>query len=110
MCLDQWVVVTVELVSQITGFPKNGPHPSQYFQGKENKKILATKLKKKYELERDGCTYVVDNINERALHIAVRILSRKVVWKHSLNQCTSGVVSYAEQCDAVVQMSWSLFC
>ena len=93
------------MVSQIIGFPKNGPHPSQYFQGKENKKILATKLKKKYDLERDGCTYVVENINERALHIVVRILSRKVVWKNCPNQYTLGVVSSTDKCVAGVQMS-----
>ena len=66
-------------------------------------------MKKKYDLEHEGHAYKVDNINEWVVHIVVRIISIKVVWKNHPNQCTSGVVNYAEQCVAGVQMNWSLF-
>ena len=80
--LDQPVPVTVYLISQITVFPKKGLDLSQYFHEKYNDKRLATKLKKKYDLEHDGRAYVVDSINEQAVHIATRILSRKVLCKN----------------------------
>ena len=40
--LDTPVLVTVELISQLTRFPMKGDDPSQYFCGKDNDTILAT--------------------------------------------------------------------
>ena len=52
--LDQLVIVIVALISEIIGLPKDGLDPSNYFRGKDNDKILATKMKKRYGLQRDG--------------------------------------------------------
>ena len=62
--LDTKIPVTVELISQITGFPIKGPDPSQYFCGKDNEKWLAAKLKKKYGVDHDKREYVVNTIND----------------------------------------------
>ena len=60
----------------------HGLDPLQYFCGKDNDKILAAKLKKKYNLKRDGRASVVNSINEWDMCIAARILARKVVRKN----------------------------
>ena len=57
--MDTKVLVTVELISQITGMPMAGADPSQYFHSKDNEKRLVTKLKKKYDFIRDKQAYVI---------------------------------------------------
>ena len=42
--LDKPVPVTVALISEIMGLPKEGPNLFQYFKGKDNSRNLATKL------------------------------------------------------------------
>ena len=92
------MTVIVDLILHITRFPKQGLVPSQYFHRNHNNKRLDAKIKKKYELENDGCLYVVDNINEQVVHIVARIISCKVLWKNRSNQYTLGVVPYTKQC------------
>ena len=48
--MDTPVAIMVDLISEITGLPKDGPDPSQYFKGKDNDKRLAVRLKKKCRL------------------------------------------------------------
>ena len=45
------ILITLDLISHITGLHKVGVDPSQYFQGKDNDKNLATKLRNKYRVE-----------------------------------------------------------
>ena len=73
------IPVTIDLILEIMRFPKEGPDPSQYFQGKDNDKSLVAKMKRKYDLERNGCAYKVVNINEWVVCITSRILSGRVV-------------------------------
>ena len=69
MWLDESVAVTVALISDIMGFPKEGTSPSQYFRGKYNDRRLAAILKKKYSLQHDGRVYHFDNINDLVFYI-----------------------------------------
>ena len=48
--LDKPFVVIVALISEITGLPKDGSDPSQYFIGRDNEKRLAITLNKRYGL------------------------------------------------------------
>ena len=68
--LDTPIVITVDLISEITGLPMDGLDPSQYFKGRDNDKRLATWLKQKYDLQRDGRAYRIDIINDRMVRIA----------------------------------------
>ena len=79
MWLDESVVVTVALISDIMGFPKEGTSPSQYFRGKYNDRRFATNLKKIYNMQHDQRAYHVESINDQVVHIAVRILASKIV-------------------------------
>ena len=45
--MDMPIVITVDLISEITGLPKDGVEPSQYFRGRDNDKRLAARLKEK---------------------------------------------------------------
>ena len=48
--MDTPIVITVELISDITRLRKDGLDPSQYFKGRDNDKWLATQLKERYDL------------------------------------------------------------
>ena len=48
--LDELVEVTVGLISEITGLPKDEPDSSQYICSKDNDQKLAMTLKKQYDL------------------------------------------------------------
>ena len=48
--MDKLVVVMVALISYITGIPKDGLDPLQYFRGRDNDKRFVAKLKKRYGL------------------------------------------------------------
>ena len=61
--MDQLVRVIVKLISQITGISKEGPDPSQHLWGKDNDKILAVKLKNRYNLQHVGNASMTDKIN-----------------------------------------------
>ena len=67
------------------GLSMQGPNTSLHFWGKYNDKKLATKLEMKYGLEHDGFAYLIDNINNQAIHIATNILANKVVPKNHPN-------------------------
>ena len=62
--LDTPVEIIVELMSDITWIPKDGPDPLQYFRGKDNDKRLVARLKKRYGLQHDGSAYRIDSIND----------------------------------------------
>ena len=40
--LDTPIMVMVELILEIMGFPKDGPEPLQYLKGRDNNKHIAT--------------------------------------------------------------------
>ena len=107
--LDTPVPITMELILNIRGFPKDGPNPSQYFKGRDNDKRLAACLKLKYDLQHNGRAYRIDNINDRMVCISFRILASKIVHKNHPIQCTLGVIMCGQQCAERVQMKWSLF-
>ena len=79
MWLDRPVLVTVKLISQITGLPMQGPDPSQYFCSKYNDNRLAAKLRNKYGFDHDKWEYVVDTITDKVVHVVTNILAIKVV-------------------------------
>ena len=91
------VLVIMDLISQIIELPMQGGNPSQYFHAKDNDKLLATKLKKKYGMDRDKREYVVDTINDHAVRVATNFFYIKVVRKNCPNQSTSRVIACAEQ-------------
>ena len=97
------------IISDIIGFPKDGPDPSQYFKGRENDRKLVDRMKKKYGLKCDGRVYHDDRINDTVVRIGVRILDTNIVRMNIPNQCNSGVIRCTEQCTQCVQMNWSLF-
>ena len=47
MWLDTLVTITIDLISDIKGIPKDGPDPLQYFKRKDNDKRLVARLKMK---------------------------------------------------------------
>ena len=77
--LDQLVTVTMEIISEITGFPKDGLEPSHYFKGKRNDKILDARIKNKYVLQHDGWVYHVDIINDLTICIGARVFGSKTM-------------------------------
>ena len=91
--LDIPIAVIVDLISEITVFPKAREDPSQYLRGRDNDKKLAQQLKERYGLKRDGHTYRIDNINERAVCIGAHILASKVIRGNLPVHYNSGVVS-----------------
>ena len=99
----------MELISGITGLPKDGPYPSQYIRGKDNEKKLEINIKKHYRLECDRRAYRIDSINDRVVRIGARILASKVVRKNHPVQCNFGVVACVELCAQGTNMNWSLF-
>ena len=52
---------------------------------------------------------MIDTINNKIIHVALKLLMMNIVQKNHPNQYTSGVISSAEQCAACIQMNWSLF-
>ena len=103
------VPITVDLISQIARLPKAGVYQSQYFKGKASEKLLATKIKNKYDVVREKHTYAIKFINDKAVQVVAKVLVVKIVQKNRPNQCTSGVISCAEQCAKGVQMNQSMF-
>ena len=69
----------MELISDITGFTKDGTSPSQYFRGKYNDRRFSANLKKIYNMQHDRRAYHVNSINDQVVRIAVRILASKIV-------------------------------
>ena len=86
------VPIIVNLLLQITGFPKAGVDPSHYFKKKYNDKKLDERLKKKYDVVRDKHTYVIRTINDKEAWATTELLAVKVVCKNIPNQCTSGFI------------------
>ena len=90
--------VTIDMISHITGLPKAGVDPSQYFREKDNDKRLASKLKNKYDIVWDKQEYVINTINDREVPIIAKLLAIKIVRINKLSQCMSVVIACAEQC------------
>ena len=63
-------------------------------------------MKKKYGVDGGKRDYVINIINDHAVHIMDEILAVKVVRKNHPNQCTSGVIACTEQCIEGIQMNW----
>ena len=76
------ILITMDLISEITGFPKDGADPSQYFRGRDNYKRLAARLKETYDLQRGSREYCINSIIERVVRIGAWILASKIVTKN----------------------------
>jgi hypothetical protein len=50
--LDKLVLIDVELITHITGFPSRGMDPTQFLDDKSKEKALAEEMKKKYGTDR----------------------------------------------------------
>ena len=86
-------MVTVDMISEITGLPKAGTDPAQYIKARDNDKNLLQQLKERYRLQRDGHAYHIDSINEQVAHIGAHILASKILQKNRLVQCNLGAIS-----------------
>ena len=84
------------LISQISGLPKVGVDPLQYFQGKDNKKNLTAKMRNKYGIIKDKRVYIIDTINDQVVRVAAKLLTIKIVRKNRPNQCTARVIASVE--------------
>ena len=80
--MDTPIVITVDLISEITGLLKDGPDPLQYFKGKDNDKWIYGQLKLKYELQCNGRAYHIISINDHAVRIDSKILEINIVHKN----------------------------
>ena len=60
--LDTPITLMMDLISEITGLPKDGEDPLQYSKGRDNDKRLAAGLKEWYDLKHDGRAYRIDSI------------------------------------------------
>ena len=107
--LNTPIPLTVDLISNIIGFPKAGEDPTQYIRGRDIDKWLAKQLKERFGLQRDGRAYRIDSINSQMVHIGARISASKVVCGNWPIQCNLRVVTCAQKCAEGVQMNWSLF-
>ena len=63
--LDTKLPITVDLISYITGFHKEGIDPYQYFRGKDNDKKLDARLKNRYDVVHDKIAYIIRTFNEK---------------------------------------------
>ena len=77
--MDANIPITVDMISQIPGFPKAWVDPSQYFRGKVNDKKLLARLKKKYNVIAKKRAYFIDTITDQGVCIATKLLAVKIV-------------------------------
>ena len=63
--LNEPIQVTVDLIANITRFPKVGEDLTQYFRGQDNDKKLSKQLKERFGLQRDGQAYCIDSISSK---------------------------------------------
>ena len=94
--MDTKVSFDFDLIAIITGFPKVGVEPTQFFIGKEKDKHLATKMKEKYSLVRDKRGFDIASIYEQVVRFATKELSIKILRKMRSNHYTTGVIVVAE--------------
>ena len=87
--MDTKFPIMVNLISQITGFPKEGVNSYQCFKGNDNEKKIAVRLKKRYDVICDKREYVISTINEKGFQIASKLLAMKIVYKNKPNHYTS---------------------
>ena len=71
--MNEPIIVMVDLIASIIGFPKAREDPMQYLRGKDTDKKLAKQLKERLGLQHDVCAYRIDKINVQVVRIGARI-------------------------------------
>ena len=85
----------VELIASITRFPNVGGDLEPFFDGKDQDKNLAARMKKKYGLDSDKRGFNITSINDQDIEFTMKVLSMNLIRNMQLNQCTVGVITVA---------------
>jgi hypothetical protein len=73
--LDKLVLIDVEIIANITGFPSRGMDPMQFMDDKAKEKELAEEMKKKYGTNRGARGIIIKRINDVATQMGTKILA-----------------------------------
>ena len=80
------IPITVDFIVRIMGMPKAGEDPTHYIRGRDTDKKLSKKLKERFVLQNDGCSYCINNINslywQQILFRGIDRSSATCMWSH----------------------------
>jgi hypothetical protein len=104
--LDKPVPITVELIAQITGLPRQGMDPALILDDKSKEKVLTEEMKKKYGTARGTRGIIIKWINNAATQLGTNILACKLLRKCRKDEVPAEVIAVAAQCAEGTFMSW----
>ena len=81
---------------RITGLPKYGVDPTQFFVGKEKDRELANQMKEKYNMMKKKRVYDVVSINNNGVCFITKSLASKFLRKCWPNQVLVAMIVVAE--------------
>lgn len=78
--------------------PYQGQNPTKEFVGKDQDRVVAENMKKKYGLVKGNKGYDINSINDQTVFYVAHILARNIMRKSRANEFPTLVVSLATQC------------
>lgn len=106
--IDKPIHITIELIYRILWLPCEGRDPMEIADKSGDVRMTKT-MKKKYKMEKWQRGYSIDNISDKAVHIATQLLVRKVMWKCCSNEVPLIVVALVEKCVVGEWFNWVQF-
>jgi hypothetical protein len=96
--LDKPVLITFELITQITGLPIRGMDPALILDDKSKEKTLAEEMKNKYSTARGTRGIIIKWINNIDTQLGINNLACKLLRKCHKDKVLVGVIVVAAQC------------
>jgi hypothetical protein len=95
ICLDKPILITFELITQITRLPSHGMDPVLILECKSKEKALVEEMKKKYGTARGTRGIIIKQINNAVTQLGTNILACKLLRKCRKDEVPAGVIVVA---------------
>ena len=109
MWLSNRVDIGIDLIHRITGLSKHGDDPQINIDGKTKDVRLSANLVTEYKLERGGCAYDINLIQDPSLKFTASLLAGRLLTKVRPKEVTGSVIRLAIDVTKGKEFNWCLF-
>jgi hypothetical protein len=93
--LEKPILITIDIISQITGLPIRGMDPTLVLDDKSKEKSLVEEMKKMYGTSRGTRGIIIKWINNVATQLGAKILAYKLLRKFRREEILAGFIAIA---------------
>jgi hypothetical protein len=107
--MEKLILIDVDLIIEITGFPIVGENPEKYLYDKTKEKSLEEEIKNTYNTDRGSRGLTFNRISEPVMRLETNMMDCKLIKKCCKEESPARVIVAATQCAKTTLLSWTRY-